>query len=605
MTSSAGPRPLELLAPAANAAIAVEAIKHGADAVYIGPPSHGARNAAANSFEDIEQVVRFAHIFGAKVYVTVNTLIKESELKEVERMIRRLYLIGVDALIIQDMAILRMDIPPIPLHASTQCDIRTPGKARFLEEVGFSQLVLARELSLAEIEAICRSVTIPVETFVHGALCVSYSGRCAMGQICAARSGNRGVCPQICRQQFTLTDARGRVLAKDRYLLSLKDFKADNQLQDLIEAGVSSFKIEGRLKEADYVKNVVSHYNLLLNAIIARSDGRLRRSSYGSSQISFTPAPEKSFNRGFTSYRLSGQPDTEGIANFLTPKSMGEKIEYISCLKPGDGISFFNSDGSYAGAQVNGVRNGLILTNKGLKDLRNKEIRRTSSIDWKKIMAKETAVRTLALDITVTPETITARDESGTVATLPIELPFEKAEKTSDYRKVFEKLGNTPFRLRDFTNETPDRFFPLSYFTEARRRLVDLLLKSKEETPRSAATSTAASQDTPSPEVRREENLSYPYPERSLIYLDNVANSLARNFYKDHGVVDIEPALEVEYGKNYSGRVAMTSKHCILRELGLCLKHNKLNLPLTLQTGNHKFRPEFNCRDCEMRLITL
>ncbi|MCH5215076.1 MAG: U32 family peptidase, partial [Muribaculaceae bacterium] len=193
MTSSSGPRPLELLAPAANAAIAVEAIKHGADAVYIGPPSHGARNAAANSFEDIEQVVRFAHIFGAKVYVTVNTLIKESELKEVERMIRRLYLIGVDALIIQDMAILRMDIPPIPLHASTQCDIRTPGKARFLEEVGFSQLVLARELSLAEIEAICKSVTIPVETFVHGALCVSYSGRCAMGQICASRSGNRGV----------------------------------------------------------------------------------------------------------------------------------------------------------------------------------------------------------------------------------------------------------------------------------------------------------------------------------------------------------------------------------------------------------------------------
>ena len=316
---------------AANAAIAIEAVRHGADAVYIGATSHGARKAAANSLDDIAEVVDYAHKFRSKVYVTVNTIIYDSEIKTVERLCRDLYHIGVDALIVQDMGMLRMSLPPIALHASTQCDIRTPEKARFLQEAGFSQLVLARELSLKEIAEISDAVDVPVECFVHGALCVSYSGKCSASCASTGRSANRGECAQICRLPFSLMDAEGNVIARDRHLLSLRDFNASALMPDLIEAGVSSFKIEGRLKDMDYVKNITSLYNLLLDNIVSNSGGCFHRSSFGKSDISFIPNPEKSFNRGFTDYFLK-QRRPISIASLLTPKSMGKQSATSTAL---------------------------------------------------------------------------------------------------------------------------------------------------------------------------------------------------------------------------------------------------------------------------------
>lgn len=590
-------RSIELLAPAGTAEIAVEAVRHGADAVYIGPPSHGARHAVSNSIDDIRRVVEFAHLFDAKVYVTVNTLVFDSEIASVERMIGQFYTIGVDALIVQDMGILRMDIPPIPLHASTQCDIRTPEKARFLQEAGFSQLVLARELSLDEIRNICNSVSVPVEVFIHGALCVSYSGRCGAGYACAGRSGNRGECPQICRQPFTLRDADGRILAKNKYLLSLKDFRAENHLPDLIEAGVSSFKIEGRLKEAGYVKNVTAHYSRRLDEIIHNLNERCRqdslalysRSSYGKCHISFTPDIHKSFNRGFTDYRLSGATDKNGIASILTPKSLGEPISDIRNLKPGDGISFFDRMGEYSGVQVNGIKDGRVISNRPFLLPKGTQIYRTSSIEWKKEMDRETADRKLSLSVRMDEAGISFSDETGAFIRISHSIQAQPATSTTDYRKVFEKLGKTPFRLSEFENLVPRLFFPLSYLTSMRREGVEKLLQAKRIIYRY--------------DYRHRENRDFPYPTSAIDYRDNVANRLAMQFYKDHGVTSIEPALEVSGRKNAKGRKVMSSRHCILRELGLCLRHGtKLRFPLSLESGNITLLPSFDCNTCEMHL---
>lgn len=597
---------LELLAPAGSADIAIEAVKHGADAVYIGPQSHGARKSAANSSEEIKRAVDFAHIYGARVYAAVNTLVYDSELRGVERMIRELYEAGVDAIIAQDMGILRMDLPPIALHASTQCDIRTPEKALFLQEAGFSQLVLARELSVDEIGAICRAVTVPVETFVHGALCVSYSGRCSAGFACAGRSGNRGECPQICRQAFTLRDSSGRVLAKDKYLLSLKDFRADRHLDALVDAGVSSFKIEGRLKEAAYVKNVTAYYSRLLDDIINRRnsltsecEARFRRESFGKVDLSFTPDVEKSFNRGFTSYRLGGDADKEGLASMITPKSLGEKITDVHELRPGDGISFLDRDGRYTGAQVNAVnpmRNGASALSlfPSVRLPNGVEIRRTSSVEWKKVMARETATRLIPLDITLDATGLTAVEHTDyphpAFVRIAHDLAGEEARHPTDYSKVFGKLGGTPFSLNEFHNEVPEIFFPLSALTTLRRRLVERLLSAKRATYRF--------------DYRREENADYPYPSKTLDYRDNVANGLAEEFYRDHGVEKMERALEVrDKTAQRKGLTVMTTRHCILRELGLCLKTRPdIKMPLSLESGPHRFTAQFDCSRCEMNI---
>ena len=362
-------RNIELLAPAKNELIGIEAIKHGADAVYIGASAFGARSQAGNDIESIKRLVDFAHQYDARIYCTVNTIIYDHELHAVERMIHELYRAGVDALIVQDMALLRLDIPPIALHASTQCDIRTPEKAQFLEKMGFAQLVLARELTIDEIKEISSSVRVPLEGFCHGALCVSYSGRCQISQALKGRSANRGECAQFCRLSYDLEDTHGNKLIKSKHLLSLRDFNASDRLHQMINAGISSFKIEGRLKDVDYVKNVVAYYRQALDRIIGANDG-LARSSHGTSSFSFEPCLAKSFNRSFTHYFIDDRHPHNGtkMASILTPKSQGEYVGKVATTSAnvitlsgnatfanGDGLSFISSDGNYDGFRVNKV----------------------------------------------------------------------------------------------------------------------------------------------------------------------------------------------------------------------------------------------------------
>ncbi|MEZ3549215.1 MAG: U32 family peptidase [Muribaculaceae bacterium] len=586
-------RGLELLSPAANAAIAIEAVRHGADAVYIGATSHGARKAAANSLDDIAEVVDYAHKFRSKVYVTVNTIIYDSEIKTVERLCRDLYHIGVDALIVQDMGMLRMSLPPIALHASTQCDIRTPEKARFLQEAGFSQLVLARELSLKEIAEISDAVDVPVECFVHGALCVSYSGKCSASCASTGRSANRGECAQICRLPFSLMDAEGNVIARDRHLLSLRDFNASALMPDLIEAGVSSFKIEGRLKDMDYVKNITSLYNLLLDNIVSNSGGCFHRSSFGKSDISFIPNPEKSFNRGFTDYFLK-QRRPISIASLLTPKSMGETISDINSLNNGDGISFFDNDGNYQGVNVNKIEHGRIVPGRKVSIPKGSAIHRTFDVEWQKTMAKKTAERKIGIDVEMSCSGVSAKDERGVSIKIPFDIAPAKANKAMDYSKEFAKLGNTSYKLLSYSSSLPaDSFIPLSEISRLRRELVSLLDQTNKTTYRF--------------DMRHQENLNAVFPSKELRFNDNVANNMAISFYMDHGVEKIEPALETAGVKTQASTVVMTTRHCILRELGMCKKEKGLRSlpePLFLKGAKNQYELNFNCSRCEMEVLS-
>lgn len=586
-------RHLELLAPAGNAGIAFEAILHGADAVYMGATSHGARQNASNSIEDIKRVVDFAHIYRAKVYVTVNTIVYEKELIAVEKLISQLYYIGVDAIIVQDMGILRMDIPPIELHASTQCDIRTPEKALFLQEVGFSQLVLPRELTLKEISRIAETVKVPVECFVHGALCVSYSGRCHASQALCRRSANRGECSQVCRLPYSLKDADGRLITQDKHLLSLRDFNMLDGLAQLVEAGASSFKIEGRLKEAAYVKNVVAAYRKELDLIIQSNPKEYSSSSFGRPEISFTPSPSKSFNRGFTHYfTLERRP--RSIASLNTPKSMGEKIPDISMLRNGDGISYFDAEGNYTGTIVNGIEGGRIITHKHSTIPKGAELHRTFDRIWEKQLARPTAERKLNISIAIGLTGATASDERGNLVRLPLECKIEKAEKEMNFESYFGKLGNTPYRLESFKSELPPMtFIPATDLTKLKRRLITAL--------------DTANAVTYPYSYRSPENSGIPYMTDCLDFRDNVANSLAEEFYRQHGVKVIERAMETSKREPVKGTRVMTTRYCILRELGMCKKEKGLGNyaePLTLTSSKANYELEFNCKDCEMHLLT-
>lgn len=593
------PRKIELLAPAANASIAKEAVLHGADAVYIGPPSHGARKGASNSIEDILSAIEFAHQYGAKVYATVNTIVFENELKDVERLVWDLYRIGTDALIVQDMSLLRLDLPPIALHSSTQCDTRTVEKARFLDDAGFSQIVLARELTLNEISEISRSVNVPVEVFIHGALCVSYSGRCHASQAVCGRSANRGECAQICRLPYNLIDDNGKTIIKDRHLLSLKDFNASHQLHELLNAGVSSLKIEGRLKEMSYVKNVVAYYRRELDKIIKESNGKFIRSSYGRSEISFTPDLYKSFNRGFTEYFLVNRRNKD-ITSPLTPKSMGEPIRDINALHNGDGISFFNKYNEYEGVKINKVENGRIIGNKPFVLPKDQIIHRTFDVRWDKLLNKPSAKRKLWLDVELDSNSLKALDEKGNSVIIRLDADIQEAKSPRDIRKDFDKFGNTLYSLRNFkANFNTDIFIPASQLAEARRKLLKALENSSKINYRY--------------DLRRKENKNALYPIAELDYRDNVANSKAREFYFSHGVTKIEKAMETEQRigdrKKRGVRVVMTTRHCILRENGRCLRETPaakrdFKLPLSLRSMRNTFLLDFDCSRCEMLLLT-
>ena len=600
-------RKIELLAPARTADHGIEAVKHGADAVYIGAPQFSARAAAGNSIEEIERLAHFAHQYYAKVYVALNTILTDQELEQAGTLIRQLHEAGTDALIIQDMGITQLDLPPIPLHASTQMDNRTPEKVKFLEEAGFEQVVLARELSIEQIQEIRQHTSVKLEAFVHGALCVSYSGVCYMSQNGCGRSANRGNCAQFCRLPYTLTDASGRVLAKEKHLLSLKDLNLSSYLKELLDAGVSSLKIEGRLKDIPYVKNVTAYYRQTLDKIL---DGQTyAAASSGHCTFTFIPNTGKSFHRGSTDYFLHGRQ--RDIIQPDTPKSIGEKIgtaysqrgEIIvrtdKTLSNGDGFCFIDPDGEFHGFRANTVSGNIITPAEKISLPPHTTLYRNFDQTFERILSKESAERKITVRINIEETdkgfSATATDEDGISTTLPLnegKTPCENKERQRDnIRNIFSKSGNTIFHVQSMDLKGDIYFIPAGKLTQWRRDLLQQL-----ETER---------------ETRREKSELYfpktfhPFPYNELDYKGNVHNESARYFYQQHGVEKIAPSFEKNPLKNVP---VMTCKHCLRYTLGYCKKQDKaannIHEPLTLTANNGKeYRLSFNCQTCEMSII--
>ena len=620
---------LELLAPAKNAEVGIEAILHGADAVYIGGPGFGARVEAANAFDDIKKLTDFAHRFNARVYMTLNTIVNDEELKDAVRLAWRAYENGVDALIVQDMGILSSDLPPIQLHASTQCDVRTPEKARFLESVGFSQVVLAREMSLEEIkrsyDALQRA---RIEFFIHGALCVSYSGQCYASFAATGRSANRGACAQLCRLPYSVYTEDGRELIADRHVLSLKDNNQTENLEALIDAGVRSFKIEGRLKDADYVKNITAHYRAKIDEILARRP-EFTRSSDGVSRVSFTPNPQKSFNRGFTDYFTCGRH--HDMAVFETPKNTGERIGKIVSITPdalivastdplhnADGLTYLTREKTLMGFAVN--RAEELEPGRWRLTLRDRPIfkkhpqlapgvilYRNRDQKWDEALAKPTARRVIAVqalwqatDDGFSLTLSDAKGNEGKAFAKPESL--QKAADTQRNRanieKNIRKTGETDYEVTDIEIRGEEFFAPASVVNQMRRVALAAL-----EANRKAHFKRL-------PQEKIDEKLSYPDP---TDYRANVLNSAAVDFYARHGAPITEPALET--GSVTRDVPLMLTKHCVRYALGLCLKDNIEKVkadptlkdryrpdPLILKSGPNTYRATFNCKKCEMTL---
>lgn len=615
-------RKIELLAPARDAACGREAILHGADAVYIGGPAFGARAAAGNSTADIAGLCRLAHVYGARVYVTLNTILYDDELREAERTVHALYEAGADALIVQDMALLQLSLPPIALHASTQTDIRTPRRARWLESAGFSQLVLARELSLDEIRAIREAVRVPLEAFVHGALCVSLSGRCYASEHLFGRSANRGRCAQFCRLAFDLTDATGRTLEHGRHLLSLRDMNRSDSVGEMIDAGISSFKIEGRLKDAAYVKNVTAHYRRLLDEAIALRADRCERASAGRSLIGFAPQPAKSFNRGFTEYYLHGR-DSRPVWSFETPKSHGERlgrvtavgrrsltVETPATLTAGDGLCFTGRGGTFEGFGVN--RAVPSPTGPGQTEIFPAQMPRVAVGDtlyrnvdhaFCKTLSRPTARRVMQADLALTETDggylLRATAETGACAAHAFACPHEAAVRPQreTQTRTLAKLGDTPFEARRIDIDTRgERFIPGSLLTAARRAALEAL---------GQACADAHRREMPAP------RLPAPAGSENCVehdYRENVSNRLAAAFYAGRGVGPIAPAYECRRPEGPA--VLMECRHCLKLALGACRKHcgpgcRTLSEPLTLRLPDGRTFPlEFDCRACHMRVMS-
>ena len=605
-------RNIELLSPAKNLECGVEAIKHGADAVYIGAGRFGARQAAGNSVEDIATLTRFAHFYGAKVYVTVNTILKDSELADAEKLIWQLYEAGADALLVQDMAVLKMNLPPIALHASTQCDVRTADKVRFLAGCGFTRVVLARELSLAEITDIHNACPeVELECFVHGALCVSYSGQCYASQYCFGRSANRGECAQFCRLKFDLVDSDDNVIIKGKHLLSLRDMNRMAYLEELMDAGVCSFKIEGRLKEVSYVKNVTAAYSQAIEKILVRRNEFVRASS-GRSVPQFNPDVNRSFNRGFTDYFLHGR--SNDIYSFGTPKSIGEKmgpvkeagrgwikVSGFKAFHNGDGICFFNREGELEGYRVNRVEGNrvfLFLESGEMPSLSaGTELYRNYDIEFEKVLSKESATRKIEVDILFeeipSGYQVTMTDEDGVSATASVEWQKEDARtpQQENIRTQLGKLGNTGFEVQNVDIKLDgERFIPSSLLSELRHSATEKLEALRLE-----------SYVRPGVGASAEIN----YPEQKLTYLGNVMNAQARTFYKDHGVLSVDDAFEKAVPDN---AVIMFCRHCIKNSMGLCPKNRKQEVkvhePLyLLSQDGRRFRLRFDCAHCQMEVL--
>lgn len=608
------PQPIELLAPARDVVCGREAILHGADAVYIGGPDFGARAAAGNSVDDIAGLCQFAHIYGARVYVTLNTILYDNELPEAERLIWALYRAGVDALIVQDVALLSLHLPPIALHASTQMDTCTPQRAQWLEAAGYRQIVVARELSLTDIRAIAQSVSVPIEAFVHGALCVSYSGRCYASQHCFGRSANRGRCAQFCRLAFDLTDGHGRLIEQGRHLLSLPDMNRTDDLEAMMDAGVRSFKIEGRLKDVEYVKNVTAWYRQHLDAILARRADAYRRASFGTSQLTFAPDVARSFNRGFTSYFLHGRTP-QPLFTYHTPKAMGPCIaSVVRCdargitvkattpLAAGDGLCYLDAQGRLQGFRVNKVTGDVVQPATPQRLPRGTRLHRSQDAAFSRLMARPTATRTLAATLTLREVpagyAIDMADESGCHATCLFSSTHEaaRAPQREAISRTLAKLGGTPFTAERIEVLTQgERFIPASQLTEWRRQVVDALLR---------AHRAAYVPDRPAP--RHDERLQ-PLTPAALDFTANVANRTARSLLAALGATSIAPAYEVQ--APHGQHVVMTCRHCIRHDLGCCFKEHpdrarSLPEPLTLHLPDGRAFPlRFDCARCEMQVL--
>lgn len=614
------PRKIELLAPAKNLECGIEAINHGADAVYIGAPKFGARAAAGNSLADIAALVAHAHLYNARIYVTVNTILKDEELADTEQMIWDLYRIGVDALIVQDMGITRTNLPPIPLHASTQMDNRTPEKVRFLADAGFRQVVLARELSLSEIQRIhtaCPSVSL--EVFVHGALCVSFSGQCYVSQACFGRSANRGECAQFCRLPFSLVDADGKTIVRDKHLLSLKDLNQIDRLESLLDAGASSLKIEGRLKDVSYVKNVTAAYRRKLDALFARRKEYVRASS-GTCRFEFTPQLDKSFSRGFTHYFLQGRG--EEIHSFDTPKSLGEEMGTlkeqrqgwisVAGVKPfhnGDGVCFLDDQGHLQGFRINRVDGNKLYPAGEVPRIKPRtRLYRNLDQEFERVLARKSSDRkigiALRLNDTAFGFSLMAEDEDDNRVALSFPYPKETARtpQEENLRKQLGKIGNTPFEVSDTLPGHPagielrlsdNWFIPASVLSDWRRQVIDRLVVARRITYRR--------------ELQVWRPTTHRFPATSLTYLGNVMNTAARSFYLSHGVTSIAPAYEKQ---PVPDAVLMYCKHCLRYSMGWCPTHQKGRSPYRepyslVGTDGKRFRLEFDCKQCQMKVVQM
>lgn len=603
--------PIELLAPAKNLECGIEAINHGADAVYIGAPRFGARAAAGNSIDDIKALVDYAHIYNARIYVTVNTILHDEELPETEKMIWKLYRAGVDALIIQDMGITRLNLPPIALHASTQMDNRTPEKVKFLSDIGFRQVVLARELSLEEIKKIhdiCPDTLL--EVFIHGALCVSYSGQCYVSQACYGRSANRGECAQFCRLAFDLVDSNGKTIEQNKHLLSLKDMNQSDNLEALLDAGATSLKIEGRLKDVSYVKNVTAYYRQKLDSIFKYRKEYVRASA-GTVKTTFTPQLDKSFSRGFTDYFLRGR--NPGIFSFSTPKSLGEEVGTVKEIRGnyftvagvksfsnGDGLCYIDDNGRLQGFRVNRVENNKLFPQEMPRLKPKTRLYRNFDQEFDKLMQKKSAERKIAVDICLTENnfgfTLNINDENENSVSLTLQREKEPARtpQTDNLRNQLGKLGNTPFEARDIRIDLSDNWFiPASELSELRRNAVERLLELRKINYRQ--------------EIFRLKEGKSKFPVSTLTYLGNVMNNSAAEFYKNHGVLKVMPAFEKEQPKD---AVLMFCKHCIRYSMGWCPVHHKVRSPFRepyylVSSDGRRFRLEFDCKQCQMKVFAV
>lgn len=601
-------RKIELLAPAKNLECGIAAIDHGADAVYIGAPKFGARAAAVNSLEDIAALVEYAHLYNARIYVTVNTILKDEELQETEKMIWALFRAGVDALIMQDMGITGLNLPPIPLHASTQMDNRTVEKVRFLAAAGFRQVVLARELSLREISKIHEACPdVPLEIFVHGALCVSYSGQCYVSQACFGRSANRGECAQFCRLPFSLVDAEGRVIVKDKHLLSLKDLNQSDELEALLDAGASSFKIEGRLKDVSYVKNVTAAYRQKLDAIFARRKEYARASS-GSCRYAFNPQLDKSFSRGFTHYYLHGR--TKDVFSFDTPKSLGEEmgtmkeargnyltVAGLKSFNNGDGVCYIDEQGRLQGFRINRVEGNKLYPQEMPRIKPRTVLYRNFDQEFEKILARKSSERRIAVSVRLTDTpfgfalTLTDEDDNSVTLSLAREKEPARTPQEENLKTQLAKFGNTPFEaVRIDIDFAGNWFLPASVLADFRRQAVEKLISARRIN------------------YRRElfvlKPTAHAFPQSTLTYLGNVMNAQAVSFYTGHGVASIAPAFERAPAEK---AVLMFCKHCLRYSMGWCPVHQRERSPYRepyylVSTDGKRFRLEFDCKNCQMKV---